>query len=366
MLNFKPKRKIYINARFLTTQTSGVQRYAIELTKAFDRLVGEKHENFENLDITLLAPKNLIINLDLINIKIKTVGFLSGHLWEQMELPFYCYNGVLLNLCNTGPILFWRQIITIHDVAEYSIPNNFSFQFRKGYQILHKALSVVAKKIITVSLFSKSEIVKYYGVNPDKIDVIYEGSNHINVRQEDDKIIQDYNLLQKPFALAVSTINPNKNFSSIVSAFESLKDLDCNLVIAGKKSEIFNQSENIVAQKSKYVGFVSDSELKALYKNAKCFIFPSFYEGFGLPPLEAMACGCPVIVSQSAALPEVCEDAVLYCDPSSSLSIAEQIRTILSNPSLASKLKEKGFNHSKKFSWLKCAEETLLTIDEFL
>ena len=366
VLNKNAKRKIYINARFLTTQTSGVQRYAIELTKAFDKLIGEKYKFFDDIEMILLAPKNLIIDLKLLDIEIKTVGLLKGHLWEQIELPFYCQNGILLNLCNTGPIGFQRQIITIHDVAEYSIPNNFSFRFRKSYQLLHKALSIIAKKIITVSYFSRDEIVKYYGVDPNEINVIYEGSSHINAQEADDSIIQKYNLSEKPFVLAVSTINPNKNFSAIVNAFQFLKDFDCNLVIAGKKSEIFNQSENIVSKKSKYVGFVSDSELKSLYKHASCFVFPSFYEGFGLPPLEAMACGCPVIVAKSAALPEIFEDAVLYCDPSCPSSIAKQIRTILSDSVTKNRLANDGLNHAKKFSWSKCAKETLSVIEKIM
>ena len=278
------KQNIYFNARFLSAQTSGVQRFAIELIKALDEIIESDLSCLDKNNIILLSPQATTISLELKNIVIKPVGFLKGHLWEQLELPFYARDGILVNLCNTAPVALRNQILTIHDVAEYSIPLNFSFRFRKSYQILHKILSSQVKKIITVSCFSKSEIIKYYGVDSGKIDVIYEGSNHINIQEADDSIIQRHNLSEKPFVLAVSTINPNKNFSSIVNAFQLLKDFDCNLVIAGRKSEIFNQSENIVSKKSKYVGFVSDSELKSLYKHASCFIFPSFYEGFGLPP----------------------------------------------------------------------------------
>jgi glycosyltransferase involved in cell wall biosynthesis len=364
MDKFSRKHNLYFNARFLTMPTSGVQRYAIELIKALDKIIDEKYLDLRDKQITLLSPQNIKIDLKLKNINLKCVGFLKGHLWEQIELPFYARKGILINLCNTAPIILKGQIITIHDTAEFSIPLNFSFKFRKSYQILHKILSKNAKKIITVSQFSQSEIEKYYRVNKHKISITYEGSSHIENLEADDSIIKDQDLLQRPFILAVSTINPNKNFSSIIKAFNFLDGLECDLVIAGRKSDIFNQSENFAGKKAKYVGYVTDSELKSLYKHAACFIFPSFYEGFGLPPIEAMACGCPVIVSEAAAIPEICGDAALYCNPNSPEDIAKQIRKLLSDTNLQNDLRVKGLERANNFSWESCAKETIEIIND--
>jgi glycosyltransferase involved in cell wall biosynthesis len=358
--------KVYINARFLTHSVSGVQRYAIELLKALDKSIKSKDIDLGKISVTLLSPKNIKFELKLENISLKLVGSFSGHLWEQIELPFYALDGILVNLCNTGPLISKSQVLTIHDMAEFSIPANFSFQFRTGYQLLHKLLSKRVKRIISVSLFSKNEILKYCHIEPSKISVIYESGDHMSDLEADDSIIQKYNLLEKPFILAVSTINPNKNFSSILKAAEFLKDMDYNFVIAGRKSDIFNQSDNQSLSKAIYVGFVTDSELKALYNHAACFIFPSFYEGFGLPPLEAMSCGCPVIVSETTALPEICGNSALYCNPYSPEDIGIKLRELLSSKSLQNSLRQSGLECAKQYSWKTCAKETYKVITELV
>jgi glycosyltransferase involved in cell wall biosynthesis len=364
--NNEKSKIIYVNARFLTMQTSGVQRYGIELVKALDQLLEDEHYQAKDISIVLLSPKNISIKINLKNIPIHCVGILTGHLWEQLELPFYCRHGLLFSPCNTSPITVRKQILTIHDAAEVSIPMNFSFIFRTSYQILHAILGKQAKKIITVSSFSKKELIKHYHIDSSKISITYEGGNHIDSLEVDESILNKNNLLGKKFILAVSTLNPNKNFASIIESFSHLNDFDCNLVIAGRKSKIFNQSEDLISQKATYVGFITDAELKALYQHADGFVFPSFYEGFGLPPIEAMACGCPVIVSQSAALPEICGDAALYCDPKEPKDIASKIRQLLSDPSLQNTLRQRGKERAHQFSWRTCAQETLAIIEKLI
>jgi glycosyltransferase involved in cell wall biosynthesis len=360
----KNVRYIYFNARFLTQAVSGVQRYAIELLKALDKAITEKEVDIDGFHLILLAPKDIKIDPNFKNIELKKVGSLRGHLWEQVELPFYSKNGLLVNLCNTGPLLKRHQIITIHDMAEFSISENFSFLFRKSYQLLHVILSKSSRKIISVSNFSKEEIIKYCSVISKKVVVIYESGNHIEFINEDRSIIDKYNLLDQPFILAVSSVNPNKNFASIIKAMELLNDLNFSVVIAGKKSQIFNQSDSNLLNKATYVGFITDQQLKSLYNHASCFVFPSFYEGFGLPPLEAMVCGCPVIVSNSAALPEICGDAAIYCDPKDPIDIAIKIRGILESESSEEIQRLKGYQHSKKYSWNTAAIKTFELINE--
>jgi glycosyltransferase involved in cell wall biosynthesis len=362
----KARKNIYFNARFLTQSVSGVQRYAIELLRALDKAISTKDINADGFQITLLAPKDIKLDLELKNIQLNHVGILSGHLWEQLELPFFSRNGLLVSLCNTGPIIKRSQILTIHDMAEFSIPNNFSFLFRTSYQALHLILSRSVKKIISVSNFSKNQIIKYCKSSSGDIIVIHESGNHIDSINEDNTIIERHKLSEKPFVLAVSSVNPNKNFKSIIQAAEYIKDIDFNIVIAGKKSSIFTTSENVFLEKAIYVGFVSDAELKSLYKNASCFVFPSFYEGFGLPPLEAMCCACPVIVSNSAALPEICGDSVLYCDPDNPESIADNIKCILESEFLNKELSAKGLEYVKRYSWRRAAIQTFGIIQKLV
>lgn len=358
---------IFINGRFLSQKITGVQRYAIQLVKALDSLLDNNIINRNKYEFKILLPNNVKSNINLKCINITKIGYLKGHAWEQIELPLYTAGNLLINLCNTGPIMKENQITCIHDAAVFANPKNFSFAFRTWYKILFRTISKKAKKITTVSKFSKDELRRYLNVSPERIIVIYEGKEQIINLEPNYDIITNNNLKEKAYILAVSSINPNKNFISIVKALNLLNNIDFKIVIAGStNSNVFNKYEITKSENVKYLGYIDDSELKALYENAACFVFPSFYEGFGLPPLEAMACGCPVIVSNVASLPEVCGDAALYCDPYSPEDIADKIKMLIENPSLQEELRQKGLERAKLFTWEKCAEETMAVIEEVL
>lgn len=304
-------KKIVINGRFLTQRITGVQRVAHELVRELDSIVKEK-----NIEVIILAPKNTIFKDLYQNIKIKQVGFFKGHLWEQLELPLYAFKekGILLNLCNTAPIIN-TGIVDIHDISFKVNPKFFSKKFSWYYRALIWILVRTSKKIITVSEFSKQEIIKYYKIPDEKIEVIYNSWEHILRIEEDMSILERFNLEKKNFYLAVSSIAPNKNFQYIIELAKLYPEK--RFVIVGKKNlKIFGKLgienlENIV-----WCGYVSDEELKALYMTCKGFIYPSFYEGFGLPPLEVMGCGCEEIyVSNTSCLSEIFGDSVIYLNP---------------------------------------------------
>jgi glycosyltransferase involved in cell wall biosynthesis len=212
-----------------------------------------------------------------------------------------------------------------------------------------------AEHIFTDSNFSKSEIVKWYGAAPQRISVSYLGSDHFSRVQADASALTRFGISGK-YILAASSHNPNKNFHRMVAAICQLRATGMQLVIAGAQdSRVYRESARL-PDGTRALGYVSDPELKALYENAACFVFASLYEGFGLPPLEAMASGCPVVVSRTASLPELFDGAAFFCDPYRSEDIAAAIqRAVKSPPAAAEKLKT--FAH--KFSWEKCARETL-------
>lgn len=350
--------EIVINGRFLTQSVTGVQRYAIEIVKALDNLIEKNKLDIAGFNIFILTPRNITNNLRLKHISIKQVGRLKGHLWEQFELPLYSNSGVLLNLCNAGPILKKNQITVIHDVAVFANSENFSTAFRSWYKLLLLAQAKNSRKIITVSNFSKKEVVKHLKISEKKVNVIYEGKEHFTEQKENQRYIYEKDLNTKPYILAVSSLNPNKNFGAIVKAMDYLKSTDFNIVIAGGTDpKVFSQTDEDLPSNVIHLGYVSDSELKTLYKNAFCFVYPSFYEGFGLPPLEAMSIGCPVIISNRASLPEVGGDAALYCDPQKPEDIARQIKKMISDNNLRNELIHKGLIQSDKFTWEKCAYE---------
>lgn len=359
--------RIYINGRFLTQQITGVQRYALEIVRTWDL-------NFQNWDIgthcrlVILTPAApLLHDPDFGNIPIRTVGNLKGHLWEQMELPFYTRDGVLINLCNTGPILKRNQTVTIHDAAVFTVPQAFSFIFRTWYRRLLPILGARARRIITDSVFSQKELVRFCDIPRERLDVIYLGKEHMIAQAADDSIIKAYNLPDKRYVLAVSSLSPNKNFGSIVKALDLLQEESLPVVITGGVNpKVFRGGNLSLPSNIRYVGYVSDPQLRALYEHAGCFVYPSFYEGFGLPPLEAMALGCPVIVSNAASLPEVCGPAALYCDPHNPRDIAAKIKLVMNNPALRSEQQEKAMKQASLFTWEKCAAQLWSMIkDEF-
>ncbi|MBP2658162.1 MAG: glycosyltransferase [Firmicutes bacterium] len=356
---------IYINARFLTQSVSGVQRYAIEVVKEIDSLIEKNIDNKNSF--YLLTPRNIKSQLNLKNIPIRKVGYLKGHLWEQLELPYYSRNGLLVNLCNVAPLLKNKQIITMHDASVFAYPNAYSFSFAIWYKILFVLLGRIAKRILTVSRFSKDELVRYCKIKKEKISVIYLGKEHVYNCKVDKQIIEKHKLENTPFILAVSSMNPNKNFTGIINAIKLLNREDLNIVIAGGiNHHIFDIQGEILSDRIKHLGYVSDGELRALYEAASCFVFPSFYEGFGLPPIEAMAYGCPVIVSEVASLPEICGDAALYCDPYNPNDIAEKIRMIIDDETLREALTQAGKKHVKVFTWEKCAMNILQVINSII
>lgn len=316
--------KIYLNGRFLTQRVTGVQRYAFEMVKVLDQICSTTVNNEKYI---LLTPSNTEHNLHLKSIEVKQVGHLHGHLWEQIELPFYTRDGFLINFCNCAPILKKNQTVTIHDAAVFACPDGFSFLFRLWYRIMFFCLSSRLQMFFTVSEFSKKELHSYLRIPLDNIYITYNGLEHIkrDIREDD---FQRLRLKSRGYILAVGSINPNKNFSLILKIAEHMPELHFVIAGGGNKA-VFQEQKLNVPDNVIFLGYVTDEELFALYAHATCFLFPSFYEGFGIPPLEAMMYACPVIVSNCASMPEVCGDAALYCAPYSLEEWVQAIRQLL-------------------------------------
>ena len=335
--------------------------------RTLDEFVGSQEECVQNFSFELLAPDKPLEPIATQHIPVRQVGRLSGHAWEQLELPRFTRGGFLLNLCNTAPVSKTWQMVTIHDAAVYAVPQAYSRTFRSFYQLLLPTLSRTAQKVLTDSEFSKRELVRYCHTPEAKITVIHLGKEHVFATKADTRIFTEHGFGSKPFLLAVSSLSPHKNFAGLVRALEHLQDPAFDVVIAGGTNPaVFSQRANSLPASVKHLGYVSESELRALYERATGFVYSSFYEGFGLPPLEAMACGCPVIVSNAASLPEVCGDAALYFDPHRPENIAAKIQQLMGDSALRERLKQKGLERAEKFSWNRCARETLAVLEQVL
>ncbi|HET6778481.1 MAG TPA: glycosyltransferase family 1 protein [Gemmatimonadales bacterium] len=341
--------RIYVNGRFLSQQTTGVQRFAREIISAIDTLLVSE-ESARKLSLVLLTPSGTEPIAGLHAIESRSVGKLQGQAWEQLELPRYTRDGFSLNLCNTAPLAGRSTIVAIHDAGVFAVPAAYSRPFRIWYRLLHARLGRHAAYMLTVSDFSRRELSRYLRVARERFAVIPNGGEHIVREPPDQRILQRLGLTGR-YLLAVSSHSLHKNFAGIQAAVKHMRNQDFTLVFAGGANpRIFNAGQTSAGE-SMVTGRVTDAELRALYENAECFIYPSFYEGFGLPPLEAMTCGCPVVVSRSAALPEVCGDAAVYCDPNDPADIGRALDEVLENAELRSELRRRGKERAAQFTW---------------
>jgi glycosyltransferase involved in cell wall biosynthesis len=349
-------KKVCINGKFFCQQTTGTQRYARELLHHFDRLLSI--EDNREIAVEILVPRSLQSIPQYTNLRVRPVGRMRGTTWEQFELPRYCSGQLLFTLSGGAPILHSRNVVTIHDAAVVASPAGYSLPYRLWYGNLCRRMARQAEHIFTVSNFSKSEIIKWYGAAPEKVSVTYLGSDHFSSLESDTSALARFGISGK-YVLTVGVRNPNKNFDRVVDAVCRHKDnRGTPLVIAGGRDSMVYRGTRGVPNGVRALGHVTDQELKVLYENAACFVFASLYEGFGLPPLEAMASGCPVVVSRTASMPEIFNGAAFFCDPYDPNDIATAIQKAIAVPRVPEHLRE----FTKKFSWEKCARETLETI----
>jgi glycosyltransferase involved in cell wall biosynthesis len=352
-----------INGRFLTQATTGVQRYAREMVRAIDRLLQHDPELRDRQQFRLVTPRGAertVAALD--HIPRISRGRLSGQLWEQLELPLYTRHRLVLSLCNTAPLAA-RSVVTIHDAGVFAVPEAYSPAFRLWYRTLIPRLGTRAVQILTVSKFSRDELSSRGGVPLSKIEVIHPGCEHILEVPSDLGVFARLPVSPGSYLLAVGSRSTHKNLAAVIHAAAALGSAAPPIVTVGSgNTRIFNNPEGVSAPNVHSAGYATDAELRALYENAICLVYPSLYEGFGLPPLEAMVCGCPAIVSNTASLPEVCGNAVLYCDPEDPTNIARNI-TMMQNPCRREELRLAGLERAHRFTWRHASEGLLRTLE---
>ena len=348
------------NGRFLGRNATGVDRYAREILKAMDVLIQENHPLTAGLTMDILCPSGAREASPFKNLQIRLLRSAPGHVWEQFILPRHLKGG-LLSLCNTGPVAATRQILCIHDVNTRLTPESYGLMFRTAYRLLLPALGRRAARIVTVSRFSQKAIAQFGIAASDEIDVIHDGYEHVLEWNADCSALNEADL-PHPFVLLVGSKAQHKNVAIIYSIAEDLAARGIHiLVIGGNETRVYarERSGALPPSNVRHLGRVDDNDLAFLYRHALCLVFPSRTEGFGLPVLEAMALGCPVVSSDAASLPEVCGDAVLYASPDDATSWFAAIRRIADEPMLRERLAVAGLKRSKLFSWREGAKEYL-------
>jgi glycosyltransferase involved in cell wall biosynthesis len=349
---------VAINGKFTAQRLTGVQRVAHEFTAALARLAPADARG-----PTLVVPRDHGALALPPTLACRVVPRFRGALWEQLALPFATRDQTLLSLCNIGPLFKRNQVLMIHDAAVFDFPEGYSLAFRLWYRLAFMVLKRRVRHILTVSVFSKARIVERLGVAPTDVSTIYSGVDHFERIERDDAVLARLGLAYDRFVLIVGSLAPGKNLARALEAVALLERThpDLKVVIAGGANvKIFGAAASADGEASQQViraGYVSDGELKSLYEHAGCFVFPSLYEGFGLPPLEAMSCGCPVIASREASLPEACGDAALYCDARDPADIAARIAQLMDDPALRGRMRARGRAHAAQFTWARAARQ---------
>jgi len=262
-----------------------------------------------------------------------------------------------------------KSAISVLDVSYVRFPELFKPKDLNQLTKWTKYSVKKAKAIFTISKSSKDDIMKTYGISGDRVIVTYPGIRTPDGKNKTlsmDEFKEKYGL-KKNYILFVGTLQPRKNISRLIEAFSMLKD-ETELIVVGKKGwlyeEILNAPKKFNAEgRVRFLDFVPDEDLSLFYKNALCFVLPSLYEGFGLPILEAMSYGCPVITGNISSLPEAGGEAALYVDPLSVTDIKKKLELIIGDKDLREKMIKKGYEQVKKFSWEKTARETLKALE---
>lgn len=367
--------KIGIEATAAVKKLGGVSEYTYNLIKALAKI--DQKNDYELVNFSFfrgdleefpeLPPNFKIKN---INIPNKILNFFWNNFnWLKLDyfLPdcdvIFCPNFLVPPTRNRD------LIFTVHDLSFLHFPNWFLKEDQIKFKTALEKNLPRAKKIIAVSKNTKKDLVEILKVNPEKIAVTPLAADEIFHKklnsQKQIEVLAEYKILE-PYILYLGTLEPRKNVSRLVEAFANLskKFPKLNLVLAGRKGwlyeEIFQKVRDFnLSDKVIFTDTVAKDERPYLYAGAEVFVYPSLFEGFGLPPLEAMACGAPVVTSNLSSIPEVVGKAALFIDPYNVEEISLVIEKILKNPRLRADLIKKGKIQAKKFSWEKTAEKTL-------
>lgn len=340
--------KIYVNGRFLTQRRTGVERYAYELCKAMSQI---------GMQFTIVCPRQpMATDYDVSMFHIVRYGIGASHFWEQCVLPFFFLGKrdyIVLSFTGLGSILVPNKIMTIHDLSFLENPSWFSKAYYYYYKLMTPLAARTSKALITVSEFSKKEILRFYPfIGKDRIHVVYNACNAASFSS------RRYHNPGEQYALAVSSIDPRKNLPTLIRAFADAS-IGCKLYVVGNRNKVFAGQDGVdfTSGNVEFLGRVDDDRLSRLYAGATCFVSSSLYEGFGLPLLEAMTCGCPVVCSDIPVYHEVCGDSALYFDPLSPDDLRSAVCRMNSlDGAERERLRQSMHDNLQRFSWIKSAQ----------
>ena len=348
---------LLVNGRFLTRSPTGVDRAATELVRALARVRVAGNAPPFRLDIAVprtdISDGEIRARLDLGADSRILRSRARGYLWEQGVLARLLPKAVLLSLCNVGPVFRRNQLALIHDAQVFDVPQSYSRAFRLAYHALLPRLARRARWLATVSGHSRARLLANGIGSAEKIAVIPNGADHVQRIAGVEDAAGKFGLETGGYFLVVGSLAPHKNLARLGEACALRRDPSLPLAVVGTADpRIFgNAAEQRPDSGIVSLGRVSDEELKGLYSRARALLFPSLAEGFGLPALEAMACGCPVVASDAGALPETCGEAALFCSPDRPEEWARTMDALAGDDAQLLALSAAGERRAAEFTW---------------
>lgn len=366
---------IGIDARMFGHHTRGIGRYIQKIIEELETIDTENQYTvfLSPQSFNDFQPKNK-------NFKKVLVPWKWYSISEQLLFPFLIkkYKVDFMHFPHFNVPIFYNKpfIVTIHDLIllrscqkRATTLGPLKYYFKKFfYRFVISHAIKKSKKIIALTEFGKQDIINEFNTNSEKISIIFQGLTQ--EKSNEPKIDTDLKLrynINKPYVIYVGSAYPHKNLKTIISAMDIVREThDMQLVFVGKKDFFYQRQEQEFPRKYiRYTNYIPDNELALLYKHAHCYAFPSHYEGFGLPPLEAMQNSCPVIAANSSCLPEILQNAALYINPDDSHDLAQKVIELQENQSLRQKLIQNGLELVPQYNWHTTAQQTFTVYRTF-
>ena len=350
MSDLSSEPTILINGRFLEQPLGGVQRYAREMLAALDRVLGIGARRHERWCLLTTGNERDCPSLQFIE-KREVRSRLRGHIWEQVVLGRYARSGALVGFGGSGPLLHPRQLVVIHDASVFRHPEFYSRRYALWHRTIARALSARAR-IATVSQFSRNELADVLKLDTGRVPVFYNGSEHAARVTPSFEAVDRLGVRERPYFVALGNLTINKNIAVALEATERLPNVLLVVVGSANQRVFANVLGEQASDRVMFTGRLDDAEVRGLLSNATALLFPSLYEGFGIPPLEAMVNGCPVIASDIPPVREVCGDAASYFDPHNPEQLAAAMKAVLSESySVRKQRVRRGAQRAAMFSW---------------
>lgn len=358
-------RAVVFNGKFLNAPAKGLSRTAGELIGQVDAILAEEAGFAEAPSWELACRPGACLGAPLRKIALKRGGLFNWDGWEQFDLPRMASGKLLVNLCNMAPLSVRGSIVTIHDAHVFLMPESHTPSYAAWYRFALPRVAAAASRVLTVSAFSRDSLIEQ-GIAPaEKITVIANGGDHLLRVTPDPSVVRRLGLKAKGYALALANPQKHKNIAVLLKAFALPGMADLKLVLVGPAdAAAFARAGLGVGRNVVFAGAASDSELRALYEHAACLAFPSLIEGFGLPPLEAMSLGCPVVAAPGGAVPEVCADGAVYRDPYDVQAWADAILSFAEDAAIGRDAAAKGRARAAAFCWRDSARRLMEVILE--